>query len=282
MTETRERLPLSERRELLRDFRKQCGVTLTELGKLAHVSQPMLSQFENGARDLSAEAWDRVLDAMEKFLSRAKAEIIEKNEGLKQQLAKAGETAEKLGVTIAQPEANPFSSTLGEGILDLIFPNRPGAFERYKANYEDFQRRFGTEGEALFRQLIEAQGELKKHRETIAHQRETIARLQDELAKSHIEAASLKDWLDQEMVAALKEEESLEEREKALNLRLRVHREEARQMQGPSEQPAEKALSVRLIEAVLSGRPLTQEEHEQADAARETVRNLKRKIRGNK
>ena len=280
MTETRERLPLSERREVLRDFRKQCGVTLTELGKLAHVSQPMLSQFENGARDLSAEAWDRVLDAMEKFLSRAKTEIIEKNERLKQQLAKAGETAEKLGV-IAQPEANPFSSTLGEGILDLIFPNRPGAFERYKANYEDVQRRFGTEGEALFRQLIEAQGELKKHRETIAHQRETIARLQDELAKSHIEAASLKDWLDQEMVAALKEEESLEEREKALNLRLRVHREEARQMQAP-EQPAEKALSVRLFEAVLSGRPLTQEEHEQADAARETVRNLKRKIRGNK
>ena len=46
MTETK----TAKRRKLIRDFRAQSRPTLVELGKLAGVSQPMLSQFENGTR----------------------------------------------------------------------------------------------------------------------------------------------------------------------------------------------------------------------------------------
>jgi transcriptional regulator with XRE-family HTH domain len=63
-TEKDKKLTLQERRDLVREFRKRTGCTLVELGELADVSNPMLSQFETGARNLSEKAWERVLDAM--------------------------------------------------------------------------------------------------------------------------------------------------------------------------------------------------------------------------
>lgn len=152
MTETRERLPLSERRELLGDFRKQCGVTLTELGKLAHVSQPMLSQFENGARDLSAEAWDRVLGAMEKFLEANNAKQRERIAELEHERAKAEETAEKLGVTVA---------------LDLMGATLPGkqqgALEPERAELEKRAAKLGVTVPALRRMGLAGPGEHPPH-----------------------------------------------------------------------------------------------------------------------
>jgi|HubBroStandDraft_6_1064221.scaffolds.fasta_scaffold624439_2 transcriptional regulator with XRE-family HTH domain len=90
MPENPTKVPLRERRKLLRLFRKQNRMSLSALGELAGLSQPMLSQFENGDRDLSEEAWTRVLDAMEKFLLRA-------NANYKAEIAQAQETAAKLG-----------------------------------------------------------------------------------------------------------------------------------------------------------------------------------------
>ena len=55
------KLSLRDRRRLLRAFRKQTGLTLVELGKLSGLSNPMLSQFENGNVNLSAEAASRLL-----------------------------------------------------------------------------------------------------------------------------------------------------------------------------------------------------------------------------
>jgi Helix-turn-helix len=54
--EQSKKAPLDERRKLLSTFREQFGIALTELGKVAEVPQPILSQFERGERDLSAEA----------------------------------------------------------------------------------------------------------------------------------------------------------------------------------------------------------------------------------
>lgn len=84
------KVPLGQRRKLLRAFRKQYGITLTDLGKLAGLSNPMLSQFENGNRDLSAEAWTRVLKAMSDL-------ITEDNTKRLAEIGKAKETAAKLG-----------------------------------------------------------------------------------------------------------------------------------------------------------------------------------------
>lgn len=86
-------VPLPERRTLLRAFRKQFGITLVELGNLADISHPMLSQFERGDRDLSSEAWARVLQAMGKLLR-------EDEERRGEDRAKARETGAKLGVNI--------------------------------------------------------------------------------------------------------------------------------------------------------------------------------------
>jgi transcriptional regulator with XRE-family HTH domain len=86
-------VPLRDRRILLRAFRKQFGIGLVELGKLADISQPMLSQFERGDRDLSSEAWARVLAAIQKLLADDDARH-------EQEQKKAMQTAEKLGARI--------------------------------------------------------------------------------------------------------------------------------------------------------------------------------------
>jgi DNA-binding XRE family transcriptional regulator len=95
-TETRKRLPVGERRELFREVRKTCGVTLHELGKMAHVSLQMLSFFETDQRDLSVKAWNRVAAAMEKCLVEANkkrdAEIAE----VRKDSARLQEAAAKL------------------------------------------------------------------------------------------------------------------------------------------------------------------------------------------
>lgn len=80
---------MPDKRKLLRAFRKQYGLTLTELGKVAGVSQPMLSQFERGDRDLSPEAWERVHQAIGNLLR-------EDAERRRAERDKAVETATKL------------------------------------------------------------------------------------------------------------------------------------------------------------------------------------------
>jgi transcriptional regulator with XRE-family HTH domain len=82
-------VPLHSKRRLLRKFREQYGITLVELGKLAGISQPMLSQFESGDRNLSPDAWADVLIAIGKLLEEYEAK---RNE----QFLKAKETAAKL------------------------------------------------------------------------------------------------------------------------------------------------------------------------------------------
>jgi transcriptional regulator with XRE-family HTH domain len=258
-SETAREMPLGEKRKLLRDFREHADMTLTALGKRAKLSHPMLSQFETGERDLSEESWDRVLDVMQEVLL---AKQVQMDAGL----AKAKEIAAKLGArdpgaeALAEAIEGSIGGSFGQFLGDTFAPSRPGAFERYRTMTADFQRRFGTDGPRVLVELAEAQAEAKKLREF-------IGRLQAELTQSHMESATLKEWLDAEMVAAIAQE-------KALELRTRVHEEEGRQMRAP-EQQAEKALSVRLYESVLSGRPITDEEHKQARALSLKAKKLK-------
>ena len=64
---TERTVPPAQQRKMLRKFREQYSVTLVEFGQLCGISNPMLSQFENGNRNLSPDAWARVQAAMEKW-----------------------------------------------------------------------------------------------------------------------------------------------------------------------------------------------------------------------
>lgn len=68
------KIPVPERRKLLAEFLKQRGITITEFGKLAGLSGPILSQFERGDRNLSVEDWRRVLIAMHEIEKKKSAE----------------------------------------------------------------------------------------------------------------------------------------------------------------------------------------------------------------
>ena len=56
--------------ETLRNFRKDAGLSLADIGKACGLSRSTLSRFENGERDLSKDAYNRVLQAIEKFLTK--------------------------------------------------------------------------------------------------------------------------------------------------------------------------------------------------------------------
>lgn len=91
-----EKALLDERRKLVRDFREQIGMGLVEFGKLAKVSHPMLCQFENGDRDLSAEAWKRVQDAIAKAFPKHRSELETK-------LSRVEEIVGKLEANVGYP-----------------------------------------------------------------------------------------------------------------------------------------------------------------------------------
>jgi transcriptional regulator with XRE-family HTH domain len=67
---------LRERREYLREFRKQLGYSLQEIAKLSDLSKSMLSKFELGHRDLSAEAWGRLENALDAKTAAETAKLI--------------------------------------------------------------------------------------------------------------------------------------------------------------------------------------------------------------
>jgi len=82
---------MRRRGKLLRVFRKRYKITLTELGKIAGLSQPMLSQFERGDHGLSPRAYGRLCAAMGKLLREDEQRRTEER-------VKASEIAAKLGV----------------------------------------------------------------------------------------------------------------------------------------------------------------------------------------
>jgi transcriptional regulator with XRE-family HTH domain len=65
-----EKATLEQRRKILRRFREQVDLSLDALASRAGLSKSMLSKFELGHRDLSREAWGRVIVAMGEILSK--------------------------------------------------------------------------------------------------------------------------------------------------------------------------------------------------------------------
>ncbi len=124
MTETPS---LRERQALLREVRERTGISLRKLGKLAKISYSMLSLFETGERDLSAEAWNRVMGAMEKFRIGANKERTAEIARLKNEQAELQKKAAKLGVSgllraQTEPELDDILSSMPAGEAEAAIP----------------------------------------------------------------------------------------------------------------------------------------------------------------
>lgn len=98
---------LGQRRKLLRTFRKQFGITLDDLGDLAGLSKAMLSRFEAGKRDLSADAWSHLLEKISELVSEGQGNLRWDPAKRLAGIAKARQTAAKLGVSVAQSIHSP-------------------------------------------------------------------------------------------------------------------------------------------------------------------------------
>lgn len=81
----------ASKREALRQFREHFDLSLENLADQSGLSRSMLSKFELGQRDLSPEAWTRVIATIQKRLAEDEARR-------QAERAKAKETAAKMGV----------------------------------------------------------------------------------------------------------------------------------------------------------------------------------------
>jgi transcriptional regulator with XRE-family HTH domain len=143
ISEKTENTDAKERGELLRRFRKSYGVTLEELAARVQLSQPMLTRFETGSRNLSADAWTRVLVELGK---------IEKEKNTER--AKASKIAVMLGLGITEILLSPFAGPVAREI----------AREKLEAEAEEIAKQedalalskeIGRQGAALYASQLE-------------------------------------------------------------------------------------------------------------------------------
>lgn len=82
--EITEKALLDERRQLLRELRQAGRIDLKKFANRANISYAMLSQFENGKRNLSEKAWKRVRGVLEKYYHRPNAAMKAKRSSVRE------------------------------------------------------------------------------------------------------------------------------------------------------------------------------------------------------
>jgi hypothetical protein len=117
-TEKAKTVTLRDRRRLLRKCLQEYGITLAAFGGKARLTKGMLSLFVSGDRDLSPEAWARVLEAVSKLVSDGPGNLRWDPAKRSAGIAKAKKTAAKLGAAVAQSIHSP---TLGERVAKYAF-----------------------------------------------------------------------------------------------------------------------------------------------------------------
>jgi transcriptional regulator with XRE-family HTH domain len=129
-----------ERRKAIREFRRDLNLSQTEFASLAGIGPSMLSRFENGNRDLSAEAYERVENAITDALAKKKAQR---------------------GVPLA-------SLLYPEKTKKLISSKKPISREKLISSQEEFERK--TQMDPDFRVLREMTGKLLKDNQDLRAQ----------------------------------------------------------------------------------------------------------------
>src|SRR5690242_18164572 len=95
-----EQVTLQQRRKTLRQFREEAGLSLEDLGKACGLSRSTLSRFENGERDLSEDAYNRVLEAIEKFLTKKRKALRLEEAKRESERVELERNAVKLGASV--------------------------------------------------------------------------------------------------------------------------------------------------------------------------------------
>jgi transcriptional regulator with XRE-family HTH domain len=175
-----------ERRKLLRAVRKLSGITLVELGKAANLSQPMLTQFERGDRDLSPEAWGRMVSALGKLIVRREAK--RREQGAKLWGALQEEEKAELEALQARSERTgqgPGLRTQGGGTQ--LAENDPKEMrltleqaERIREKANETLRRVTTpeeDAKDLMAAFVECRAKNKELRETVVELRDMVTKL---------------------------------------------------------------------------------------------------------
>lgn len=84
------KLSFPERHEFLRNFLQQRDITVSQFGKLAGLSEPLLVRFERADRDLPTDAWIRIFAATTNLLN-------EDNARQREEITKSQPTGDILG-----------------------------------------------------------------------------------------------------------------------------------------------------------------------------------------
>ena len=74
--------PFEQRSRGVREVRKQLGLSQRKLASLASISQPTLSDFENGITDISPDTMDRLNEALSEAAAQKKIAAIQAQKGL--------------------------------------------------------------------------------------------------------------------------------------------------------------------------------------------------------
>ena len=114
----------ASKREALRQFRQHFDLSLENLADQSDLSRSMLSKFELGQRDISPEAWTRVIATIQKLRAEDEARR-------KQEREKAGQIAARLGVIDEAKRKTDVEATTGAVFTEvwdglspwLVLPN---------------------------------------------------------------------------------------------------------------------------------------------------------------
>jgi transcriptional regulator with XRE-family HTH domain len=169
-----------ERRKLLRAVRKLSGITLVELGKAANLSQPMLTQFERGDRDLSPEAWGRMVSALGKLAVRREAK--RREQGAKLWDALQEEEKAEFEALQAQSERTgqgPGTQGGGTQLAENEKQLTPEAVERIRQKANELLSRQTTpeeDAEDILAAFLECRKQNKELREIVVELRDALAK----------------------------------------------------------------------------------------------------------
>ena len=182
-TESERKKSADERGRLLREFRKVYDVTLEEMAQRVGLSQPMLTRFETGTRNLSADAWTRLFIAMGEIEKEKGAASKARFLRIFERPTTEAEDQSRLEVSKAMAVQLPkVQAVVKKKALAYIRKNPGRTLERYSSLVEWRQKLLDLEaqGYALFRKsdveakdqrIAELEQELKACQEELARER---------------------------------------------------------------------------------------------------------------
>jgi transcriptional regulator with XRE-family HTH domain len=202
-----------EIRKSLRKFRRKLKLTQGELASLAGVGQEAISRFEQGKRNLSADALARVQTAIVEALANKKLVVVQ----AERDLESAKITMERYARSVdqAREEHPDFDEVVGRiNHGDLVPPRDPVALKEWidKKAHEQAQwikEKWGSS--EVFDRYMRF---VKESSERLVLQERQTAALAEQLAVLQEQNKALREWLNAEEIAALKHAKAAELREK--------------------------------------------------------------------